>query len=642
MNKFKLLAGVSFLSLTSVIAFTISPAYAQLNPGDQPAVIDQPVIQNHCMMARTSNQNHLVDSGVACGAGSGTPGGANNTVQINTSGSFSGVGPGTTSTLLHGNAGGPPAYNPVALGTDVSGTLPVANGGIGVGTLAAHGVVIGNGTSAPAVSGAGTAGQVLTSNGASADPTFQAGGGSSTPGGTNHQTQINGAGSFAGVGPGTSGQVLTSNGASSDPTFQTVTGTGTVTSVAITAPTFLSVSGSPITGAGTLALSLSGTALPAANGGTGATTLTAHGVVVGNGGSALAATAAGTTGQVLTSNGSSADPTFQTVTGTGTVTSVGTGDGLTGGPITTTGTVKATEALGNSGAAITATTYPISLTAVTGDLSKELLFTGSSASAWSLGASTPGQGFDIVNQGTATITVTCTGNCNGNATLAITPGQSANVFAGTSTWWASVAGSAGITLTTTGSSGAATLVGSTLNVPVYAGSGNGIVLLQSVDISTPTATINLALTAGYKKYRLETWGIDGASATALRMQVSNNAGSSYFTGGTDYFQNLIYLIAPSIAPAGTSGNIGYVGLGDVVATGNYRYVNNMDIDPGDGTYYPAFFTNQTGDSGTTITPAQLMAFVEVWLKTATTINAVQLAADAGNLTAGHIRLWGIQ
>ena len=55
-----------------------------------------------------------------------------------------------------------------------TGTLAVARGGIGVGTLAAHGVLIGNGTGAVQVTSAGTAGQVLTSNGASADPTFQA------------------------------------------------------------------------------------------------------------------------------------------------------------------------------------------------------------------------------------------------------------------------------------------------------------------------------------------------------------------------------------------------------------------------------------------------------------------------------------
>ena len=61
-------------------------------------------------------------------------------------------------------------------------------------------------------------------------------------------------------------------------------GTGTVTSVGMTVPSFLSVSGSPVTTSGTLAVSLSGTALPTANGGTGLTS-------------------AGTSGNVLTSNG---------------------------------------------------------------------------------------------------------------------------------------------------------------------------------------------------------------------------------------------------------------------------------------------------------------------------------------------------
>lgn len=53
---------------------------------------------------------------------------------------------------------------------------------------------------------------------------------------------------------GTSGQVLTSNGSSSEPSWTTLS-TGTVTSVALSAPTGLTVSGSPITSSGTLALS---------------------------------------------------------------------------------------------------------------------------------------------------------------------------------------------------------------------------------------------------------------------------------------------------------------------------------------------------------------------------------------------------
>ena len=102
---------------------------------------------------------------------------------------------------------------------------------------------------------------------------------------------------------------------------------GTVTSVAASVPSIFSISGSPITSSGTLAMTYSGTALPVANGGTGLTAgtsggilaytasgtlassgaLTQYGVVYGGGaGAAPVATANGTTGQVLTATTSGA------------------------------------------------------------------------------------------------------------------------------------------------------------------------------------------------------------------------------------------------------------------------------------------------------------------------------------------------
>ena len=103
---------------------------------------------------------------------------------------------------------------------------------------------------------------------------------------------------------GTVGQVLQSNGAGA-PTWTTVTGTGTVTSVAATVPAFLSVTGSPITTTGTLAIAYSGTALPVANGGTNATTasLTSFNNITGY-------TASGATGTTSTNLVFSASPTF--------------------------------------------------------------------------------------------------------------------------------------------------------------------------------------------------------------------------------------------------------------------------------------------------------------------------------------------
>jgi hypothetical protein len=104
---------------------------------------------------------------------------------------------------------------------------------------------------------------------------------------------------------GTAGQVLTSAGAGATPTWSTLS-SGTVTSVDSTVPSIFSVSGVPITGSGTIAMTYSGTALPIANGGTNSTsTPTAGGAAYGTG-TAYAVTAAGTSGQVLISNGASA------------------------------------------------------------------------------------------------------------------------------------------------------------------------------------------------------------------------------------------------------------------------------------------------------------------------------------------------
>lgn len=67
-----------------------------------------------------------------------------------------------------------PNFTGTHTGTTISlGVNGVAGGGTGDATLSVHGVLVGNGTSAVNVTGTGTAGQVLTSNGASADPTYQ-------------------------------------------------------------------------------------------------------------------------------------------------------------------------------------------------------------------------------------------------------------------------------------------------------------------------------------------------------------------------------------------------------------------------------------------------------------------------------------
>ena len=113
--------------------------------------------------------------------------------------------------------------------------------------------------------------------------------------------QITATAAFNALAPsqtGNSGKYLTTDGTN---TSWGTNPLGTVTSVAATVPSFLSISGSPITTSGTLAISLSGTALPTTSGGTGLTSFTSGGVVYASSTSALA------TGSALTFDGASLD-----------------------------------------------------------------------------------------------------------------------------------------------------------------------------------------------------------------------------------------------------------------------------------------------------------------------------------------------
>ena len=94
----------------------------------------------------------LTDSGSwvpQSGGGGGSPSGSVGALQFNNTGAFGGLGLGTSTTVLHGNASGAPTYGAVNLATDVTGTLsatsvtglaPVATSGsagdLSTGTLA--------------------------------------------------------------------------------------------------------------------------------------------------------------------------------------------------------------------------------------------------------------------------------------------------------------------------------------------------------------------------------------------------------------------------------------------------------------------------------------------------------------------------
>ena len=119
----------------------------------------------------------------------------------------------------------------------------------------------------------------------------------------------------------------------------------------------------------------------------------AQGDVLYRGASSWVVLAPGTSGQVFTTGGAAANPTWTSVTGTGTVTSVATNNGLTGGIITSSGTLGlASISTGNvlanvSGSSTYPTpTIPSAVLDVIGSTQGSLLYRG--GSVWS--ALTPG------------------------------------------------------------------------------------------------------------------------------------------------------------------------------------------------------------------------------------------------------------
>lgn len=226
--------------------------------------------------------------------------------------------------------------------TTVTATTPVAvtSGGIGVGTLTDHGVLLGSGTAAvTALAEAATGATLMGSTGA--DPAF-----------------------------------------TGDPSF----------SGSVTAGTGLTVSS---LGAGVVHSSAGGifssiTPVTVANGGTGAATLTDHGILVGSGVGAVTVAAVGGTGELLV-GAAGADPAFGTsATGDFTFTSTTASE-------TRVLTVSNTD---NTGAATSAANVQVTVGgANVGD--PQTTYTVTGGSSWSTGIDNNATDAYKLSQGTA-------------------------------------------------------------------------------------------------------------------------------------------------------------------------------------------------------------------------------------------------
>jgi hypothetical protein len=119
----------------------------------------------------TGTVNGITLSGTVTSSGNLTLGGTLSNVSLTTqvTGTLpvanGGSGATTLTGVLKGNGTSAFTAGNVNLTSEVTGTLPVANGGTGATTLTANNVILGNGTSAVNFVAPGTAGNVLTSNG---------------------------------------------------------------------------------------------------------------------------------------------------------------------------------------------------------------------------------------------------------------------------------------------------------------------------------------------------------------------------------------------------------------------------------------------------------------------------------------------
>ena len=352
---------------------------------------------------------------------------------------------------------------------------------------------------------------------------------------------------------GTAGQVLTSNGTTVAPTWNTVTGTGTVTSVAATVPTFLSVAGTPITGAGTLAITLSGTALPVANGGTGQTSasaafnalspMTTGGDLI-YGGTSGAGTrlANGTAGQVLTSNGTTVAPTWATPASgvTSVAQTVPSFLSIAGSPITTTGSLDISYSgtalpVANGGTGqTTATTAFNALSPMT--TGGDLIYGGASGAGTRLAAGSSGQ--ILKSNGTsapAWLTTLPIAN-GGTGVTSVTTAKTASAWAG----WDSNAcmqGQAFVGASALVTAGT-TYTAATLPAVVYCQlASNGTITLPAAQngrlcsITNGSSTTLVTVTDGTFStllYNQQTINLSGVNGYWIYNYAANNVASSTF------------------------------------------------------------------------------------------------------------------
>jgi hypothetical protein len=400
------------------------------------------------------------------------------------------------------------------------------------------------------------------------------------------------AGQFVKAG-GTSSQFLKADGSVDSSTY----GTGTVTSVALTMPTAFSVANSPVTTAGTLAVTATGTTAQYIRGdGSLATFPGLTGFVPYTG--ATADVNLGThdlTAErgTFENNGSSNTLTVNHTSGSGygiIVTKGGNNEALY---------VSKTSGSGNAMTVVGGRTslVDLALSSVTNTAGDFLTLSGGvvhkrtaaevrtdigAGTVTSVGLSSATSGVTI---GSTPITT------SGTITLAIaTASGSQNGLLSSTDWTTFNSKQNALTLTTTGTSGAATLVGSTLNIPQYQAAGTYVTAvtasspLASSGGTTPNITIQQASGSQNGFLSSTDWTTFNNKQNALTNPVTGTGTTNYlakFTGSTTVGNSQVFDNGTNVGinrnnPTRTLDILGASGVGTVLklegASGTTTYL----------------------------------------------------------------------
>ena len=367
----------------------------------------------------------------------------------------------------------------------------------------------------------------------------------------------------------------------------------------------VTISGGSITG---------GTAVGVASGGTGATSFTAFAPIFGGttATSALQSGAVGTVGQVLTSNGAGALPTFQTLSSGGTVTSVSvvTANGVSGSVATSTTTPAITLSLG----AVTPTSVAASGTVTGSNLSgtntgDQTSVSGNAGTATALQTARTINGVSF--DGTGNITVASAAGTLTGTTLNSTVVSSSLTGVGTitsGTWGATtIAVNKGGTGQTSYIDGQLLIGNSTGNTltkaTITAGTGisitngNGSITIDATGSGAPTDATYITQTANSA---LSNEQALGSLTTGILKNTTTTGVLSIATAGTDYGTPSVTTLS-SLAGVGTITSGVWNGTAIDVARGGtgLATLTANGVILGNGISSPTFVT--PGTSGNVLT-----------------------------------------